>query len=209
VCQSVPATGSRKPPPMAAAAGLRRRTRRYAGTVPPLNQSRSGGFRYRSLPVWLQWVLPFGVGAALVVAVVLFVHHQTDDVPLIAKVTNPQAIAEQNREDHIIVVQQQAPHVAKLKPGVAPSAGLRAAVVGYMTYQINHGEMDGPIKRASCRSVTGGTIARQVMRCEVTATDLNYPFDGVVQPAAGVITYCQRVEPPVPSMNIPVSKRCT
>lgn len=177
--------------------------------MPPLNQSRSGGFRYRSLPLWLQWVLPFGVGAALVVGLVLFVHHQTDDVPLIAKVTSPQAIAEQNREDHIIVRQQQAPHVVKLKPGVTPSDALRAAVVGYMTDQISHGQMDGPIKRASCRSVAGGTSARQVMHCDVTASDLTYPFDGVVQPAAGVITYCQRVQPPVPSMNIPVSKRCT
>jgi len=157
----------------------------------------------------LQWVLPFGVGAAAVVAVVLFVNYQTNDVPLIAKVTSPQAIAEQNREDRIHVRQQQVPHVVKLKPGVTPSDGLRAAVVGYMTYQINHGAMDGPINRASCRSVTGGTTARQVLRCDVTASDVNYPFDGVVQPAAGAITYCQRVTPPVPSMNIPVSKRCT
>jgi hypothetical protein len=152
--------------------------------------------------------MPFGVGAALVVAVVLFVRH-ANHLPQIDQVTNPAAIAEQNREDHIIVRQQQAPHVVTLKPGITPSDGLRAAVVGYMTRQINQGAMDGPIKRASCRSVAGGTTARQVLRCEVTATDLNYPFDGVVQPAAGVITYCQRVTPPVPSMNIPVSKRCT
>lgn len=190
-------------------AGLRRRKRRYAGSVPPLNQSRSGGFRYRSLPIWLQWVLPFGVGAALVVAVVLFVNYQTNDVPLISPVTNPQAVAEQNREDHIHVRQQQAPHVVKLKPKVAPSDGLRAAVVGYMSYQISHGAMDGPINRASCHTVAGGTTARQVLRCDVTAANVNYPFDGVVQQAAGVITYCQRVTPPIPSMNIPVSKRCT
>jgi hypothetical protein len=177
--------------------------------VPPLNQSRSGGFRYRSLPLWLQWVLPFGVAAAVVIAVVLFVNHQTNDVPLIPPITNPRAIAEQNREDHIIVRQQQAPHVVKLKPGVTPSAGLRAAVVGYMTYQINHGAIDGTIKRASCHSVAGATSGRQVLRCDVTASDVTYPFDGVVQPAARVITYCQRVQPPVPSMNIPVSKRCT
>jgi hypothetical protein len=156
----------------------------------------------------LQWVLPLGVGAALVILLVLFVRHQTNDVPLIAKVTSPTAIAEQNREDHIIVRQQQAPHVVKLKRGATPSDGLRAAVVGYMANQISHGAMDGPITRASCRSVAGGTRARRVLRCDVTASDVTYPFDGVVQPAAGVITYCQRVQPPVPSMNIPVSTRC-
>ena len=176
--------------------------------MPPLNQSRSGGFRYRSLPLWLQWVLPFGVGAALVARLVVFVHHETDDVPQIAKVTTRRRSLSRTVRTRIHVRQQQTPHVAKLKPGVTPSAGLRAAVVGYMTYQINHGAMDGPINRASCRSVTGGTTARRVLRCDVTASDVNYPFDGVVQPAAGVITYCQRVTPPVPSMNIPVSKRC-
>lgn len=152
-------------------------------------------------------MLPFGVGAALVVGVVLFVQH-ANHLPQIDPVTNPTAIAEQNREDRIHVRQQQAPHVVKLKPGVTPSDGARAAVVGYMTHQIDDGAMDGPINRASCRSVTGGTTARQVLRCDVTASNVNYPFDGVVQPATGVITYCQRVTPPVPSMNIPVSKRC-
>ena len=74
-----------------------------------------------------------------------------------------------------IVRQQQAPHVVKLKPGVTPSDGLRAAVVGYMTHQISHGAMDGPIKRASCRSSTGGTSARQVLRCDVTAAERDLP----------------------------------
>jgi hypothetical protein len=80
-----------------------------------------------------------------------------------------------------------------------------------MSLQIDHGAMDGPIRSASCHVVTGagGTRARRVLRCDVTASDITYPFDGVVEPAAGTATYCQRVAPPVPSMDIPVSRRCT
>ncbi len=59
----------------------------------------------------------------------------------------------------------------------------------------------------------GSTAARQVLHCTaVTASSvgkLSYPFDGVVAPTSATITYCQRVQPPVPSMNIPVSRRCT
>jgi hypothetical protein len=124
-------------------------------------------------------------------------------------VTSKSALIEENREDTDLVRQQQAPHVAKLAPGVAPSDGLRAAVVGYMHYEVNHGVMDGPVKSSSCHPVSGGTAARLVLHCDVTASDVTYPFYGVVQPSAKQITYCQRVAPPIPSLNIPVVKRCT
>ncbi len=62
----------------------------------------------------------------------------------------------------------------------------------------------------SCHAVSSaaGTV-RLALKCDVKAADVTYPFLGVVQPAVKQITYCQRVAPPVPSMNIPVSKRCT
>jgi hypothetical protein len=41
-----------------------------------------------------------------------------------------------------------------------------------------------------------------------TAADVNYDFLGVVDVPAHRLTYCKRDEPPVPSMNIPVSRRC-
>jgi N-acetylglutamate synthase/N-acetylornithine aminotransferase len=169
------------------------------------------GFSYRSLPLWLQWVLPFAVAGGLVLALVLFVNYETNSVPAIALVTNPNAVKEQNREDTILVRDQQAPHDAKLRAGASPTVALRAAVVGYLTRQISVGSMDGPVKHSSCRSAAGGTSGRLVFHCDVTASAqmVTYPFDGVVQPSTGVITYCQRVAPPVPSMNVPVSKRCT
>ena len=90
---------------------------------------------------------------------------------------------------------------------------MRTAVVGYMTHQINlRRRWTARSNRASCRAVTGGTTSRQVFRCQVTASAQNvtYPVRrGGRSPRSGVITYCQRVAPPVPSMNVPVSKRCT
>ena len=164
---------------------------------------------YRSLPRWAQWAIPFGVAAVVVLALVLFVDHQTNAVPSIAKVSNKNAIVEQNREASVLVRQQQAPHTAVLKSGQSPTDGLRVAVVHYMNYEIDHGVMDGPVQTSGCMSAAGGTAARVVLHCKVTASNVAYPFFGVVQPGAKAITYCQRVAPPVPSMNIPVSKRCT
>lgn len=149
------------------------------------------------------------MAAVLVIALVAFVNHQTNDVPQIANVTSKAAIVEQNREDEVIVRDQQAPHVVKLQPGQPAAAGMRAAVVRYMNVQIAHGAIDGPIRSSWCHLLAGGTETRQLLRCGVSASGVTYPFDGVAQPGAGVATFCQRVSPPVPSMNVPISKRCT
>ena len=185
--------------------------------MPAVNYSHGGGSPqrrvswYRSLPLWLQWVLPFAVAAALVLAVVLFVNHETNDVPAIASYNSPSAVAEQHREDTILVRQQQAPHVARIRPGEAPAVAARRATVAYMTRQINRGSIDGPVTSASCRPAAGSTSTRLVFHCGVTASALvvTYPFDAVVQPAAGRVTFCQRIAPPIPTMNVPVSRRCT
>lgn len=185
--------------------------------MPAVNYRGGGGSSgrrgsgYRSLPVWLQWLLPFSVAAALVAALVIFVNYETNDTPAQANYNSPAAVAEQSREDRILVEQQQAPHRARLKPGRPAAAAARGAVVAYMAHQIARGIFDGPITRASCRPAAGSTSGRQVFHCDVTASALavTYPFDGVVQTAAGVITFCQRVAPPLPSMTVPVSKRCT
>lgn len=182
-----------------------------------MNYQRGGsskgrrGFRYRSLPPWLQWVLPFAVAGAVVVALILFVEHQTNDVPAIANYNSASAVREQFREDSIIVRQQQAPHHAKLAAGGAPAAALRGSIVAWMNHQINVGSIDGPIKAMKCRLAAGSTSGRLVFRCDLTAAaqSVTYPFDGVVRTSAHAITWCQRVTPPIPSMNVPVSKSCT
>ncbi len=180
--------------------------------MPALNHRGSRAARgrgFRSLPMWLQWVVAFGGAALVVAALVAFVDYQTNQVPQIATVS-PKAAVETYREDRILVQQQQAPHLVHLGHGVAPLAGIRTAVVGYMSHLVNTGTIDGPITRSSCRALSSGDPRRQVFRCSVTASAqaVTYPFDGVVQPSTGQITFCQRIMPPVPSMNVPVSRHC-
>ena len=181
-----------------------------------MNSQRDGrpsgrrGSRFRELPLWLQWVLPFAVAAAVVIALILVVNYETNDVPAVANYNSAGAVAEQHREDTIIVAQEQAPHRAKLMRGKSPDAGLRASIAAWMSRQISIGSIDGPIKRTVCSSAAGSSSRRLVFHCELTASTQNvtYPFDGVVQTATGAITWCRRIAPPIPSMNVPVSRRC-
>ncbi len=100
--------------------------------MPALNPSPRRSLTYRSLPVWLQWLLPFSIAAILIVALVVFVHHQTDDVPQIDGPNSQAEVVEQNREDTIIVRQQQVPHLFKFKASSTSTAGAKQAVVNYM-----------------------------------------------------------------------------
>lgn len=157
--------------------------------------------------MWVRMTLALGVVAVLIAALVVWVHHETDDTPMEAPVNNPKAVAEEHREAQIVVGQDQRPHEVALAAGVAPATALTRAVTGYMRSEIRRGLVDGRLSRSSCAR-TGGSGSRQVWHCKVVVASVTYPFDGVVQPAAGRLTYCKRDLPPVPSMNIPVSKRC-
>jgi len=165
---------------------------------------------YRRLPLWAQWAIPFGIAGGLILALVLWVQYESNTAPLIAPVVNPKAVAEQNREARILVGQDQAPHVAQMSSGDRPAAAIRAAVVTYMAGKISHGVITGPLTSAHCGPVgAASTSTRLVFRCGVKAASVNYPFEGVVDPSAHQITYCKRDPPPVPSMKIPLSTRCT
>jgi hypothetical protein len=176
---------------------------------PPSRPSQRRAISYKALPLWLQWVLPFSVAIAVVAAVVVYTHYETSDVnQQVDNYNSKSAEVQENQEDTIIVRQQQAPHVFKLEAGLSAKANARRAVVRYMAYEISHGVMDGPVKSSACTSA-GGTPSRLVLHCDVVASVVKYPFDVVERPPSGTLTYCQRVAPPVPTMNIPVSARCT
>jgi hypothetical protein len=165
--------------------------------------SRSGSFT--RLPLWSRWVLSVLVAVVLLVLVVRFVQtHNSDGTATQSGV----ALARANQEGEIVVEQDQAPHVAKLTAGVAPVSAIAHAVRADMNHEINQGFLNGPLQRATCKSLNshGGGLR---FSCTVLAANVNYPFLGVVDVAARRITYCKRDPPPVPSENIPVSRRCT
>ncbi len=157
--------------------------------------------------MWVRMTLSLGVVAALIAALVLWVHHSTDDTPSEAQVSNPKAIAEEHREAEIVVGQDQRPHVVALAAGAVPAAAISKAVTGYMRTQIRKGLIDGRLMRSGCARA-GGSDSRQLWHCTVVVANVNYPFDGVIEPAGRRLTYCKRDMPPIPSMNIPVSARC-
>jgi len=174
-----------------------------------VRQQRPKRFNYRALPVWLQWALPFGIAIIAVVALVLFVHHQSDDTPSEAPVNSPSAIVEQNHQADAVMRQEEAPHFATLKPGVKPAQALRGAISTWLARQIKSGQYNGPIQHGSCTPTAGSTAARAAFKCEIVTANVTYPFYGVVIPATGRITYCQKVTPPVYGMpGLKLSKSC-
>jgi hypothetical protein len=181
-------------------------------TGPVPSPSRRRTVNRRRPPGWRQWALALGGATVFIVALIVFVNREDQTANQPAGVSSPAAIAEQNREARIIVGRDQAPHVVALRGHLAAGSALGAAVVGYMKRQIASGSIDGPVMRSGCTptpAAVGSSATRLAFRCNVEAANVNYPFLGVVATASKQVTYCKRDAPPVPSMNIPVSGRCT
>jgi hypothetical protein len=156
------------------------------------------------LPLWAKWVLSFAVGAVLLVALIIFVDHNNTDSP---RSQNLAAQTRANQEAALVVERDQAPHVIKLRHDATPVTGFIGAVRATMTDLVNRGIVDGPLQKVRCTRHGGGAGA-PALTCVATANDVNYDFVGVVNLREHRLTYCKRDEPPVPSMNIPVSPRC-
>jgi hypothetical protein len=157
-------------------------------------------------------VLALGGAAIFIVALIVFVNREAAGSSQPAAVDKPAAIAEQNREARIVVGQDQAPHVVAFRGRSAAGRVLQGAVAAYMKRQIASGAIEGPLMRSGCTpaaSAAGTSRIRLAFRCQVEAGNVTYPFLGVVDTASRQVTYCKRDAPPVPSMNIPVSSRCT
>ena len=155
--------------------------------------------------MWAKFVLALGVGAILMVALIIYVDHNNTDSP---PSENLAAQTKANREADLVVQRDQAPHVVRLTHGVGPRTGFVHTVRGAMNNLIGKAIVDGPLQRVRCTRHQGGpgTVA---FICVATANDVNYDFVGVVNPASRRLTYCKRDEPPIPSQNVPVSPRCT
>ena len=164
---------------------------------------------YRRLPVWAQWVLPFGVAAILIVALIVWVHHETNDVPSEAGVTSKTAVLEQDQQDATLMKQMQAPRVAHAATGVAPADALKDAITTWLKHQIKIGTYNGPLTHAACAATAGSTRARASFKCEMVTANVTYDFYGVVIPATGSVTYCQKITPYVYGMKgYPLAKSC-
>jgi hypothetical protein len=154
-------------------------------------------------PMWAKWVLSLGAGAILLAALIIFVDHHNTDSP---RSQNLAAQTRANREAALVVERDQAPRVIRLAAGLSPRAGMTRTVRATMSGLIDKGIVDGPLQHVRCTPHGHGD--RVGLSCVATANDVNYDFVGVADVPARRLTYCKRDEPPVPTMNIPVSARC-
>jgi hypothetical protein len=98
--------------------------------------------------------------------------------------------------------------VAAVAPGGGSRTAITTAVRAEMSRLIDRATIQGPLGRVACTPIGAGAAGRQAFRCTAVAAGVNYPFLGVVDRRARRVTYCKRDEPPVPQLNIPVSRRC-
>jgi hypothetical protein len=181
------------------------------GPSPPAAPSPSSPRRvrapgaYLALPLWSRFVLAAVVAVALLAAMVLFVEgNNTNTNPSL----NEAAEVRANREAEILVAQDQTPHVVRLAAGAAPAVALEHAIHARMAAQVAGGAIAGPLRATRCQPRGPATTAGRPYSCTVRAAGITYPFLGVADPRARRITYCKRDQPPVPSENVPVSRRC-
>ena len=158
-------------------------------------------------PLWAQFAISLLVAAVLIVLLVRFV-----DANSTPRAQAPHVSAKGSRvldqEAAILDAQQQAPHVVHFAPTVAPQAAIEHAIADYMTQQINFNQIPGPLHQTQCFAVPDGVDAHLAFRCAALARATSYPFEGVVDRAAGTVTYCRHNPPPTPGDNVPVSGRC-
>jgi len=158
-----------------------------------------------SVPLWLRWFLSVVVAAVILILVIRFVSHNNTDA---TAAQSPSAAARANEESTVIVEQDEAPHVVSLASRETPTVAIERAVRSDINHSVNQGFINGPIEHVGCAAVKPiGHVLRY--RCTVVAANINYPFLGVVDVSSKRITYCKKDPPPIPSENVPVSRRCT
>ena len=67
----------------------------------------------------------------------------------------------------------------------------------------------GPLRSTLCFPVPGATGGQVAFRCSAFARSTDYPFEGVVDRTTHVVVYCRHNPPPVPGVDVPLSRRCT
>jgi hypothetical protein len=161
--------------------------------------------QWAKIPLSVRWAVSLLVAVTLVVLLVSFVDHNNSNA--LAHVSQKNLNTE-NRQANIMVGQQQAPVTTTVPAGTSATQALRAAVRRDLNHQISQATIDGPLQNVYC-VVHGGTLARTGYHCLAKVDGEAYPFLAVVTPKTHRAVFCEKVYPPIPSENIPVSARCS
>jgi hypothetical protein len=117
---------------------------------------------------------------------------------------------EAEHEGQIVVAQDQAPHVAPLRRGVAVQVGLERAITADVNGRIEHGALTGPLQSVHCQTSGPPQAGRRPLHCAVVSAGITYPFLAVLDERSRALTWCKVDPPPDPGapQEVPVSPRC-
>jgi hypothetical protein len=155
-------------------------------------------------PLWARWAISAIVAVAAVVLLVRFVSHNNNNAEANISTKGERQELQQART---LVGQDQAPRVATIAAGSTAQATLTAAVKQDMKHKIAIGTIDGPLNSIACHQTTTKGV-RSAYSCRVKAAGTAYPFLAVADASTHHVIYCKRDLPPIPSENIPISRRC-
>lgn len=175
------------------------------GQVPEAPTRHARGSSLLHPPIWVRMVLALGVAAALLIALVRFVQANSGNTQ---PIVSPANANQEASEAAIVITQDQAPVTVRLRAGAVPQMAITDAVRTDIAARIAHRQLDGPLRRVSCRQTRTGRGGRIGFSCTAVADGIGYPFLGVADVRTRSLSYCKRDPAPVPSQEIPVSGRC-
>ena len=159
----------------------------------------------RHPPLWMRWLLTLLTFAVLIAAVWVFARSGGG-----APGRELSVEVEANREGQIAIAEDQAPHTSRLRLGSSAGAALKRAIVADVHNRIAHGALTGPLQSVRCTPAGPLAAGRRPFRCSVRSAGIEYPFLGVVNERARLLTWCKRDPPPTSNapLNVPLSSRC-
>lgn len=168
---------------------------------------------FRALPLRTRWLLTIVVYGAVIATVVIVVHDSGGGGGSSGQPAGSEAaaVAEANREGRVAIAEDEAPHGAKLAPGLPPQVALQRAIGVDVRGRIAHGELTGPLQSVACKLTAAGSDGdRRQLSCTVRSAGISYPFVGVAEERTRELTWC-KVDPPPQAgapLEVPVSPRC-
>ncbi len=161
----------------------------------------------RHPPLWARWLLTILAFAVLILAGRGFVPRQRrrlrpDEV-------RTQAEVQANREGNIVVEEDQAPHTARCRAGVARQLALEDAIAGGRARRVQNGELTGHFRAcAAQRRVPRAPVVRRFAARSARPTSPTGSWRCSTQPTRQ-FTWCKMDPPPASgATEVPLSARC-
>lgn len=160
----------------------------------------------RRTPLWARWVLTILAFVVLILVGRGFVHNSEGaSGPTSAE---RKAEVEANREGDVVVEEDQAPHTARLLPGVSRRAAVEGAIAADARHRVQNGELTGPFQSVRCATSGSPNAGRQAFNCTVHSANIAYRFVAVLDAPTRQLTWC-KIDPPANGATaIPLSARC-